>query len=505
MLKDGLGNWGNYSKTKNKENLSTLAARCSIHALKISLHPNQTLNWSNWDKNLQKIQVYLQKFAAENKSQLSHHLEPLCRFLKLTNSLSSLTFQEVLRKALFPDKVINAEGNASELMLTPLHALDCSNTCISSYLYTDTLSDPLKKVVSDFKADDIIFMKYHTILPNLIFMIREDNNGDNPIHLHHPDLPKLIFELKLAHAHTMRALIRESIEDWHGDVYTIDKVEEYMNTNAIRTSSTINTIERVSRQEEYRKVRIDSKVYDVALDPSFKYKGKSNKMLQKGTISRGGAGSREIFVKTCAREVEHCEMIRPLMRNLVIGLNPIHKMLFMPVGSPCVGPLSEYELQKLIIDILVQIQILKHDARFIHNDIKPSNIVKYENHWYLIDFEIAHVLDTIKDDKCYDLDDNVVVNRERTNGYIAPEKLSDGHVSPKSDIYSFGVMLNKMFEHTLESLPKLKKLVDEMMIRDVRKRVSVEDCLKHFSNTEVSSALTFFRIIPRNFGEVIIS
>ncbi|XP_057842000.1 probable serine/threonine-protein kinase PBL4 isoform X1 [Cryptomeria japonica] len=70
----------------------------------------------------------------------------------------------------------------------------------------------------------------------------------------------------------------------------------------------------------------------------------------------------------------------------------------------------------------------------VHRDIKPSNILLDENfNAKIADFGLGRVLDK------NDIHQNIPV--AGTEGYIAPECKSDGRVTDKADVFSFGVVV----------------------------------------------------------------
>lgn len=77
-----------------------------------------------------------------------------------------------------------------------------------------------------------------------------------------------------------------------------------------------------------------------------------------------------------------------------------------------------------------------HHAGFIHRDIKPSNIIiTPEKQLYLIDFDIARM---------YKNGRNMDTEFLGTQGYAAPEQFGFRQTNAQTDIYSVGVLLNKM-------------------------------------------------------------
>jgi len=79
-----------------------------------------------------------------------------------------------------------------------------------------------------------------------------------------------------------------------------------------------------------------------------------------------------------------------------------------------------------------------HALSIVHRDIKPNNIlVDAEAHAYLTDFGLAKVLDE-------SLQLTLSGASMGTPAYMAPEQVSGGQVSPRTDIYALGASLYEM-------------------------------------------------------------
>ncbi|MFT5681431.1 MAG: serine/threonine protein kinase [Myxococcota bacterium] len=83
-----------------------------------------------------------------------------------------------------------------------------------------------------------------------------------------------------------------------------------------------------------------------------------------------------------------------------------------------------------------------HRAGVIHRDLKPANVMVTDTpdgeQIKVVDFGIAKL--TQDGAEAITLDDRVVGSPQ----YMAPEQVLDGEVSPRSDIYSLGVMLYEL-------------------------------------------------------------
>jgi len=80
-----------------------------------------------------------------------------------------------------------------------------------------------------------------------------------------------------------------------------------------------------------------------------------------------------------------------------------------------------------------------HDARVVHRDLKPENvIVTPAGRVKLVDFGIAHIEGP---DSARMTIPGMMLG---TPAYMAPEQLAGGSVTPRTDIYSFGLVFSEM-------------------------------------------------------------
>lgn len=145
-----------------------------------------------------------------------------------------------------------------------------------------------------------------------------------------------------------------------------------------------------------------------------------------------------------------------------------------------------------LCDVLEKI----HKAGLVHRDIKPSNIIiTSDNRLYLIDFEIAR---THKKEK--DSDTEIL----GTQGYAAPEQFGFYQTGAEADIYSTGVLLNKLLTGKMpqESLPKgsIARVIQQCIQMDTTNRYHNAKVLKKVLNPYLPKkhpqSLGFLRQIP---------
>ncbi|PIN24397.1 Serine/threonine protein kinase [Handroanthus impetiginosus] len=149
-----------------------------------------------------------------------------------------------------------------------------------------------------------------------------------------------------------------------------------------------------------------------------------------------------------------CEILRSLRhRNLTKVISSCSNIDFrvllleyMPNGSLENWLYSHDRLLNLLqrlsimIDVASAIEYLHHGyaTPVVHCDLKPSNVL-------LDDAMVAHVSD-FGIAKLVNAEDNAILTRTlATFGYIAPEYGSEGLVSTKCDVYSFGIVLMETF------------------------------------------------------------
>lgn len=95
------------------------------------------------------------------------------------------------------------------------------------------------------------------------------------------------------------------------------------------------------------------------------------------------------------------------------------------------GPIPPKEVVRIGSDLLRGLQEI-HRLGFVHRDIKPSNVFVLSDVALISDFGIARPrTDTADDSEA----------RKGTPEYMAPEQVEGGPITPRTDIYSLGVVL----------------------------------------------------------------
>jgi serine/threonine protein kinase len=129
----------------------------------------------------------------------------------------------------------------------------------------------------------------------------------------------------------------------------------------------------------------------------------------------------------------------------------------------------DLETAARLLDQVASALAVAHRSHVIHRDIKPANILLDEDgNGYVADFGLAK-----------DLDNGAIAHTQAgdvvgTPDYLSPEQVRNEPVTPKSDIYSLGLVLyemltgshpfpellpvERMFKHLNEPVPKIASL-----------------------------------------------
>ena len=154
-----------------------------------------------------------------------------------------------------------------------------------------------------------------------------------------------------------------------------------------------------------------------------------------------------------------------LMRRYRLQETSEHPYFTMDVLRPLPERLSEHNILQLLDDVLAGLDAL-HTRGIVHRDLKPSNILLDANgHAVLADLGVAHIADANLAKRLGDTDTpNPTLVRGSpfvgTPRYAAPEQLAGDDVTPATDIYALGVMIEQLFSGRvpLSWRPLLKRM-----------------------------------------------
>lgn len=137
-----------------------------------------------------------------------------------------------------------------------------------------------------------------------------------------------------------------------------------------------------------------------------------------------------------------------------------------------------------------------HKSGLVHRDIKPSNlIITPDGNLYMIDFDIAR---THKDGR--DADTEIL----GTQGYAAPEQFGFHQTDAQADIYSAGVLLNKLLTgglpHECMAKGSISYVIRRCLQMDTARRyksaAALRKALRAYLPKGHPQALCFLRQIP---------
>lgn len=140
-----------------------------------------------------------------------------------------------------------------------------------------------------------------------------------------------------------------------------------------------------------------------------------------------------------------------LMRRYRLQESGDHPYFTMDVLRPLPEHLTERDILHLLDDVLTALDVL-HARGIVHRDLKPSNILLDANgHAVLSDLGVAHIADV---NLAKRLGNTVTPNPTLVHGspfvgtprYAAPEQLAGEDVSPATDIYALGVVIERLFD-----------------------------------------------------------
>lgn len=199
---------------------------------------------------------------------------------------------------------------------------------------------------------------------------------------------------------------------------------------------------------------------------------------------------------------EFCREVRLTMQLDHPGILPIRDASFIDQRLVIVTPLAKRTLDDrlkkrmsaetafTILEELLEAVAHAHEAGIIHCDIKPENILMFDDHRIrLADFGIAKAAQR-----------TIIGSGTGTLGYMAPEQAM-GKPSSRSDVFSIGLLAYRMFsghwpEYPFEWPPAgvatLRQRAHADLIDVVRKAISVDPRQRY---RDARQMLTHWRLL----------
>ncbi len=190
------------------------------------------------------------------------------------------------------------------------------------------------------------------------------------------------------------------------------------------------------------------------------------------------------------------ENILPLRNAMMIDG---HFVIATPLGEQALtdrlryrlGPRTALSYTEQLLDALAY----AHEARIIHCDIKPDNVILFpEGQVRLADFGIAKVALRTR---------TIMGSGQGTVGYIAPEQAM-GKPSFRSDVFSMGLLIYRMFSGELPAWPfdwpmpgaeRLRRTVSRDFVSFLRRSIEVHERKRFRDGVQMRKA--FEALAPR--------
>ncbi|KAG2389620.1 hypothetical protein C9374_014180 [Naegleria lovaniensis] len=272
-------------------------------------------------------------------------------------------------------------------------------------------------------------------------------------------------------------------------------LEECFSLNIKQTTFINNSTHGLEKQSK----DIDILGFEYTFTPE-EYDGTpyDGKTVSRGVLRRKSLqenDSLQVYWKTCrAWEWRKTSTVMSKMRTLYVVCGPDNSLISVAgIGLPKIirCGMKGKEVQRMICDILCQMVILE-SKNMIHNDVKPQNIVKYDNHYYLIDFEISETFDEcIETDARYECKRNgkELTCKSYSKGYRAPERDNEHKISPKSDVYSLGLVILECFRLSQEDCCNKSKIEECLQEQEESSRTLkefIDSSLKEMPNERLA-------------------
>jgi serine/threonine-protein kinase len=155
------------------------------------------------------------------------------------------------------------------------------------------------------------------------------------------------------------------------------------------------------------------------------------------------------------------------------------------------GPKTAMSYTEQLLDALAY----AHEKRIIHCDIKPDNVILFpRGRVCLADFGIARVALRTR---------TIMGSGQGTVGYIAPEQAL-GKVSFRSDVFSMGLLVYRMFAGALPEWPfdwpppgydRLRRTVSRDFIAWIRRSIEVRERRRFSDGVHMREA--FLKVEPK--------
>ncbi|KAG2382428.1 hypothetical protein C9374_005630 [Naegleria lovaniensis] len=396
-----------------------------------------------------------------------------------------------------------------------------SNKQTPELLNKKILSKKLQSSLSAFQLDGIMVQKYND--KYLLKMVREDKRDRYDNHLDHPDFFKVVFVMRLALSRNVRELVKEKLDpSIHNHLYVIGMTTDCAKANLYSMQCRIDNDKSLSyslfylgsfqhsdiedraqlvdfllhsflvpdakKVEEYlkhtkpsikepstSKKKVQSKL-NVITDVEFCFTEKCNEntcstteSLWRGILTNTSTNKKwEVFCKKY-KEGSNDSLMRS-MKFLTLYVGDLPSGEILTLAGEKIKKLGREEMVQLFVDLVIQMVGL-FENKVIHNDIKPSNVVKYQDHYFLIDYGLAILYRFYDADHgiCYSDADEIIKSKSGTPTYDSPEKNENGIVSPKSDIFALGRTLLELFGDEAEH--DMKELISKMLKTELRERM----------------------------------
>ncbi|EFC36150.1 predicted protein [Naegleria gruberi] len=289
--------------------------------------------------------------------------------------------------------------------------------------------------------------------------------------------------MKIALSHAMRQLIKKDIEEWHNQVLvlgiTTDRQASHLyslhcssislNGKSITLSNfTLSFIGSYKHEVVMDRIHLIARIMTALIYPnneevteylttqrqismmssnqkneiSFPKLDADNQLIEydknfdpiqtRSTLKKGKINGVEYFIKYQPNININEDSIRYNFLTLYAPM--IDGNFSLSLAGKCMTRFfnkgKKINIMAFFIDLLVQVCFLQKQ-QITHNDIKPENIVLYDKHWFMIDFEIATKF-SLEDGICVDKNLNPLTSKNFSEENNATPKVV--HLKQKAEI-----------------------------------------------------------------------